>query len=145
MDRYARELEGLLSQRCDDDGPVDDLVRAVAAQKAPLVLYGAGSMGRTVLDRLRRCDVEPVAFADETPSKQGGHLDGVRNPRPFGIGWRAMATLFSPSRFSDPNCDSSTPRNACISIAKSVVSFLHLAKGFPTTSCLICSSKRRGN
>ena len=48
MDRYARELEGLLSQRCDDDGPVGDLVKAVAAQKAPLVLYGAGRMGRTV-------------------------------------------------------------------------------------------------
>ena len=131
MDRYARELEGLLSQRRDVDGPVDELVRAVAAQKAPLVLYGAGSMGRTVLDRLRRCGVEPVAFADETPSKQGGHLDGVpilglpESVARHGDAVFAVTILNPQLRFVD------AAKRLHQHGAKSVVSFLHLAQGFP--------------
>jgi FkbM family methyltransferase len=47
-----------------------------------IVLYGAGTLGRTFLRRLRSVGVEPVAFADDTPGKQGQTIDGlpVRSP-----------------------------------------------------------------
>ena len=50
----------------------------LALGDAPLVLYGAGNLGRTVLARLRQVGVEPVAFADDTPAKQGQTIDGLR-------------------------------------------------------------------
>jgi FkbM family methyltransferase len=43
----------------------------------PIVLYGAGNLGQTVLERLRRQHVEPVAFADDTPGKQGQVINSL--------------------------------------------------------------------
>ena len=43
-----------------------------------LVLYGAGTLGRSVLKRLRAGGIEPVAFADDTPAKQGTVIDGLK-------------------------------------------------------------------
>ena len=42
-----------------------------------LALYGAGTLGRTVLAKLRQVEVEPVVFADDTPEKQGQVIDGL--------------------------------------------------------------------
>jgi FkbM family methyltransferase len=41
------------------------------------VLYGAGNTGRHVLARLREAGIEPAAFADDTPEKQGSSTDGL--------------------------------------------------------------------
>jgi FkbM family methyltransferase len=41
------------------------------------VLYGAGTLGRTVLQKLRAAGIEPFAFADDTPEKQGEIIRGV--------------------------------------------------------------------
>ena len=98
MDRYARELEGLLSQRRDDDGPVDDLVRAVASQKAPLVLYGAGSMGGPFWVG---CE-DAASNRSRSPMKRSRSRAGISTvcrSSAFRNRWRAMATLFSPSQF----------------------------------------------
>ncbi|WP_420558464.1 FkbM family methyltransferase [Roseovarius sp.] len=43
-----------------------------------IALFGAGNTGREVLNRLRRAGVEPVAFIDDTPAKQGTTIDGLR-------------------------------------------------------------------
>jgi len=43
-----------------------------------IILFGAGSLGRRALRDLRKLGIEPVAFIDETPEKQGAVLDGVR-------------------------------------------------------------------
>lgn len=51
---------------------------SLAPSDAPLVLYGAGNLGQAVLARLRQVGVEPVAFADDTPAKQGQTIDGLR-------------------------------------------------------------------
>ena len=40
-------------------------------------LYGAGQLGRAMLRKLRAAGVEPVAFADDTPEKQGQVIDGL--------------------------------------------------------------------
>lgn len=68
-----------------------------------LALYGAGQLGRQVLARLRSVGVEPAAFADDTPSKQGTQIDGlpVLSPREFAarFGGRAVyaVTIFNPA------------------------------------------------
>lgn len=75
---FARQLDALLAA---------DPLEAAAGASAPLAgldtgaarlaLYGAGHLGREVLARLRGVGVEPAAFADDTPGKQGQTLDGV--------------------------------------------------------------------
>ena len=42
-----------------------------------LVLFGAGNLGRKVLQCLRSIGVEPLAFADNSQSKWGSQVDGV--------------------------------------------------------------------
>jgi hypothetical protein len=41
------------------------------------VLFGAGNLGRKVLDSLRTISVEPLAFADNGKSKWGTLVDGI--------------------------------------------------------------------
>jgi FkbM family methyltransferase len=43
-----------------------------------VILYGAGMVGKTVLAKLRSVGIEPVAFADDTPQKQGKMIDGLQ-------------------------------------------------------------------
>jgi FkbM family methyltransferase len=43
----------------------------------PLVLHGAGNVGRLVLRHLRDRGVEPEAFADADPARQGGTCEGL--------------------------------------------------------------------
>jgi len=42
-----------------------------------LVLFGAGTLGRKALQCLRGIGVEPLAFADNSPSKWGTHVDDI--------------------------------------------------------------------
>src|SRR5215813_6587404 len=96
------ELEELLSE-----SPADAARRAASrfslrAGDAP-ALYGAGQLGRQVLARLRTLGWEPLAFADDTPAKQGTRIDGlpVVSPREFveKFGERAIfvVTIFHPA------------------------------------------------
>jgi FkbM family methyltransferase len=48
-----------------------------AGSAEPLVLVGAGMLGRFILKGLRKCGTQPVAWADDTLSKQGALIDGV--------------------------------------------------------------------
>jgi hypothetical protein len=43
----------------------------------PLVLHGAGNVGRIALARLRAEGIEPVAFADGDPRKRGTRVDDL--------------------------------------------------------------------
>jgi FkbM family methyltransferase len=49
-----------------------------------IVLMGAGGLGRRTLAGLRLHGVEPLAFADNAPSRQGTTIDGVRVLSPAG-------------------------------------------------------------
>jgi FkbM family methyltransferase len=42
-----------------------------------LVLYGAGNIGRSVLDGLRRQGLDPLAFSDQNPDRWGAKIDGL--------------------------------------------------------------------
>lgn len=95
------ELQACLST------PTDELERRVRAVRAsirdrggPLVLFGAGHLGREVLAALRRGGVEPGAFADDTPAKRGTRLDGLEILSPeaaverFGAQLRFAVTIW---------------------------------------------------
>ena len=131
MDRYARELAELFSQGFDRAGCADAVVTRITDQKVPVVLYGAGSLGRFVLGRLRRSGVEPAAFADETPSKQGQVLEGLpilgldEAITRFGSNVVFAVTILNPNlRFVEAK------RRLRERGARSVISFLHLARHF---------------
>lgn len=75
-----RNLQELLSEPREDA-----LARArsafdeqAGASVAPLVLFGAGNLGRKTLAGLRAGGIEPIAFTDNNPSLWGKEVEGVR-------------------------------------------------------------------
>src|SRR5207244_1444528 len=70
-----RQLNELLAESLDEAR--DRAANRLALQKGDaLILYGAGTLGSIVLERLRQVGVEPAAFADDTPEKQGQVVAG---------------------------------------------------------------------
>jgi FkbM family methyltransferase len=97
-----------------------------------LVLYGAGNLGQTVLARLRQLGVEPVAFADDTPDKQGQMIHGLRVMAPsdavarFGAQTVFAVTILNPfSSFLEAEQRLRQLTNARI------IPFLHIAWSYP--------------
>ncbi len=78
-DEYIVELDQVLSEplsrvREREKSAFDTLL---AGCDKRLVLFGAGNLGRKVLQCVRSIGVEPLAFADNSQSKWGSHVDGV--------------------------------------------------------------------
>jgi FkbM family methyltransferase len=78
-DEYLSELDGLLSEslvsvREREKSVFDELL---AGCENRVVLFGAGSLGRKVLQSIRSIGVEPLAFGDNGESKWGTCIDGV--------------------------------------------------------------------
>jgi len=55
---------------------LDNLVGPIG--RRPVVLFGAGALGRKTLNGLRRLNLEPVAFADNDVRKAGTEVEGIR-------------------------------------------------------------------
>ncbi|HZI20737.1 MAG TPA: FkbM family methyltransferase [Pyrinomonadaceae bacterium] len=128
-----RELEELLAESPEEADRRAEL-RFVAGESAALVLYGAGTLGRDVLSKLRRVGVEPAAFADDTLSKQGSELDGlpVLAPREaverFGPQTLFVVTILNPAlRFLEARARLAEATGA------RVASFLDVAWKYPET------------
>jgi FkbM family methyltransferase len=51
--------------------------RLAAPFQESLVLFGAGNLGRRTLDGMRRLGIEPLAFADNSPARQGTDISSV--------------------------------------------------------------------
>jgi len=78
-DEYLVELDRILSEplssvRERENSAFDNLLAGCGNR---LVLFGAGNLGRKVLQCLRSIGVEPLAFADNSPSKWRSQVDGV--------------------------------------------------------------------
>ncbi|MCC7194305.1 MAG: FkbM family methyltransferase [Gemmatimonadaceae bacterium] len=72
------ELEALLAR---DPAQLRTEARgafAAASRGRPIVLMGAGGLGRRTLAGLRAAGVEPLAFADNSSELQGSLIEGVR-------------------------------------------------------------------
>jgi FkbM family methyltransferase len=85
----AAALEQLLSE--SPDAAAARAKSALQVNGAPIVLYGAGTLGTTVANNLRAAGIEAAAFADDTPEKQGTRIAGVP----------VMTTAEAASRFGD--------------------------------------------
>jgi FkbM family methyltransferase len=100
--RPVRELEEVLSESREDAAQRAASHFALRERDA-LVLYGAGSLGRIVLAKLRSEGVNPVAFADDTIAKHGQIIDGLVVLRPqevcaeFGADVVFAVTIFNPA------------------------------------------------
>lgn len=126
-----RELDELLAESSQEAGRRAERVFSSGEGDA-LILYGAGTIGRAVLAKLRAAGVEPAAFADDTPEKRGTLVDGVE----------VMTTEEAASRFGDRAVFVVTILNPKLRFAEArrrlqtltrarVVSFLHLAWKYP--------------
>ncbi|MEP6569277.1 MAG: FkbM family methyltransferase [Acidobacteriota bacterium] len=76
MNVALEELEQLLAE-----SPAAARDRAANPFLSPsdkLVLYGAGQLGLEVAEKLRSVDLPAVAFADDTPDKQGTKVAGLQ-------------------------------------------------------------------
>lgn len=78
-DEHLSELDRVLSEpvsfvRDRENSAFDKLLAGCGNR---LVLFGAGNLGRKVLQCVRSMGVEPVAFADNSSSKWGSNVDGV--------------------------------------------------------------------
>jgi FkbM family methyltransferase len=77
IDRWGdtwRELfgEGVMGAVAREQSAFD---RVVGRPNRPLVLFGAGGLGRKTLNALRLCSIEPNAFADSNPQLWGQTVD----------------------------------------------------------------------
>lgn len=129
MRASADLLEDLLSK-------TEEHYHPDGGEPARLVLYGAGTTGRTILKRLRVAGIEPIAFADDTPSKQGLLLDGLEIRAP-----EQIATRFGPDvNFVVTMLNPAAPfleveKRLRERIGGDVLSLLALAKAFPDALC----------
>ena len=74
----AAELDALLARDPAARRTEARAAFAAASLGRPLVLMGAGGLGRRTLAGLRTVGVEPLAFVDNAPARQGTVLDGLR-------------------------------------------------------------------
>jgi FkbM family methyltransferase len=80
VDTPSAELQRLLrtDARTIEKQERDVYVRLARERSGDIVLFGAGGLGRRILAGLRANDVEPLAFADNSPARQGTLVDGLR-------------------------------------------------------------------
>jgi FkbM family methyltransferase len=75
---HAPHLAALLAE---NPSVADERAASYVCSRVPdwgkVALFGAGNNGRLVARRLLRQGVSPVAFIDDTPSKQGTMLEGI--------------------------------------------------------------------
>jgi len=97
-----------------------------------IVLYGAGNLGMHTLRKLHQTGLSPVAFADDTPEKQGMLVEGLPVMSPadavakFGKQLVFVVTIMNAKlRFLDAKQRLEALTN------RPVLSFLHVAHQFP--------------
>lgn len=76
---YANELEGILRRTPEQSISFrrTAIAHIIGEGTPSLVLFGAGSLGRHTLSQLRQGGIEPIAFADNSPSMWGQVVDGL--------------------------------------------------------------------
>lgn len=79
-DPLTQELEKLLAQPLADIRQWENHLydERTGSLSRPMVLFGAGGLGRKTLHGLRNIGIEPLAFADNNPSLHGQQIDGLK-------------------------------------------------------------------
>ncbi len=95
MTSAPSQLEELLEQ--DPDQLVEAVqtrVRPQLEQKAGLILFGTGQLGRITLENLQRMGRPPLAFVDNNPSLAGTSVNGVLVMSPANAAAKFPGSLF---------------------------------------------------
>ena len=75
----GQELDLLLGESVEDAKKRESTAfDQLANSGSPIVLFGAGNLGRRTLAGLRKLGTEPVCFVDSNQSRWGQTLDGLR-------------------------------------------------------------------
>ena len=126
-----RDLDSLLSESPEDASLRASNKFSLEANDS-LSLYGAGTLGRTVLDKLRCVGIEPVAFADDTPEKQGQTIEGVPVMTPEGVASKfGKQTVFVVTILNPALSFLEAKRRLKALNGARVVSFLEIAWEYP--------------
>ncbi|HEX8707879.1 MAG TPA: FkbM family methyltransferase [Pyrinomonadaceae bacterium] len=73
-----RELEELLGESVEEaESRTRSFLAQTFDQEPSIVLFGAGFLGQQCAAGLQAAGVRPLAFADDTPSKQGQSISGI--------------------------------------------------------------------
>lgn len=124
------QLDELLSETTEQAAARVSTVSS-EVDSSNLVLYGAGTLGMTVLERLRSVGVEPVGFADDTKEKQGQKLAGSSILAPPEAAARWTKSVFVVT-ILNPKLSYLAARQRLQQITSApIISFLHLAWKFP--------------
>jgi FkbM family methyltransferase len=127
-----RELETLLAEEPGAAaGRAARQLEWFDRERHQLVLYGAGTLGREVLKRVRQAGLEPVAFADDTPEKQGQVVDGLTIMTPREIVARFSAPVFVVTILNPLLCFLDAQKRLGELPGGRTISFLDLAWTFP--------------
>jgi FkbM family methyltransferase len=139
-ENVAAELDELLAESPAAAAErVAQQTRAQEPGEEIYALYGAGQLGRWVLARLRAAGVQPVAFADDTPEKQGQMIDGLPIMTPQAAAEKFGAALVFVVTILNPQLNFLTARRRLQeSTGAQALSFLHLAWRYPESFLPYC-------
>lgn len=134
------ELDELLSESAAGVAErVAQQARAHETGNELYALYGAGHLGSRVLACLRAAGVQPVAFADDTPEKQGQVIDGLPVMTPETAAEKLGARLVFVVTILNPLLNFVTARRRLQELTGArVLSFLHLAWRYPESFLPYC-------
>lgn len=128
MDSSAQELTRILST--DTSNPATPRERLQPTDE--IVLYGAGNLGALTLRNLRQVGVNPIAFADDTPEKQGQIINGIPVMSAAGAVDRFGDKLVFVVTIMNPKLRFLDARKRLKSLTtQPVYSFLHVAHLYP--------------
>lgn len=79
MLNLEQQLDDLLGKKVDTliNRQIESLRGKIAQYGKKYVLFGAGHLGKLTLARLRRAEIEPVAFTDNNPNLWNTLVDGL--------------------------------------------------------------------
>ena len=126
----ATQLDELLSESVEH-ASARAAAKLVLSDSDALVLYGAGTLGKSVFQKLRDAGVVAAAFADDTPGRDGEKLQGVEIMTPQ----RALAEFDGRALFVvtilNPALRYLEAKRRLEKMGARVISFLDLAWKYP--------------
>ncbi len=84
----------------------------VVPSGTPLVLFGAGNLGRMAMRGLKRLGIPPIAFADNNPKLWGTEIEGIPLLAPADAAARFSSAAFIVTIWTGEGCDTMGQRRA---------------------------------
>ncbi|PKN34140.1 MAG: hypothetical protein CVU61_10290 [Deltaproteobacteria bacterium HGW-Deltaproteobacteria-19] len=77
---YGEDVEDILAENPTDarQRSATEFDEWLSQNNGPLILFGAGALGRKILGCLRQDGIEPIGFADNDPAKWGRHIGDLQ-------------------------------------------------------------------